>query len=51
VQDGKLVTFKSKKLSETERRWPTRKGNVGRDTLFQDLGALHRLQGCGGLDR
>ncbi len=23
VQEGKLVAFESKKLSETERRWPT----------------------------
>jgi hypothetical protein len=23
VQDGKLVTFESKKLSETEQKWPT----------------------------
>ncbi len=29
----------------------TREGNVGCDTLSQDLGPLHRLQGCGGLDR
>jgi hypothetical protein len=24
---------------------------VGRDTLSQNLGPLHRLQGCGGVDR
>jgi hypothetical protein len=24
---------------------------VGHDTLSQDLGPLHRLQGCGGVDR
>ncbi len=24
---------------------------MGHDTLSQDLGPLHRLQGCGGLDR
>jgi hypothetical protein len=29
----------------------TREGNVGGHTLSQDLGPLHRLQGCGGLDR
>ncbi len=29
----------------------TREGNVGRHTLSQDLGPLHRLQGCGGVDR
>jgi hypothetical protein len=23
VQDGRLVAFESKKLSETDRRWPT----------------------------
>ncbi len=28
----------------------TKEGNVGHDTLSQDLGPLHRLQGCGGLD-
>jgi len=26
------------------------KGNVGCDTLPQDLGPLHRFQGCGGVD-
>jgi hypothetical protein len=29
----------------------TRKGNVGGHTLSQDLGPLHRLQGCGGVDQ
>jgi hypothetical protein len=29
----------------------TQEGNVGRDTLFQDLRPLHRLQKCGGFDR
>jgi transposase InsO family protein len=29
----------------------TREGNVGGHTLSQDLGPLHRLQRCGGLDR
>jgi hypothetical protein len=29
----------------------TREGNVGGHTLSQDLGPLHRLQGCGGVDR
>ncbi len=24
---------------------------MGHDTLSQDLGPLHRLQGCGGVDR
>jgi hypothetical protein len=27
------------------------KRKCGRDTLPQDLGPLHRLQGCGGVDR
>ncbi len=27
------------------------KGNVRHDTLFQDLGPLHRLQRCGGVDQ
>jgi hypothetical protein len=50
MQDGKPVAFESKKLSETERRWPTREGNVGGHTLSQDLGPLHRLQRCHGVD-
>ncbi len=29
----------------------TREGNVGGDTLPQNLGPLHRLQRCGGVDR
>ncbi len=29
----------------------TRKGNVGGHTLSQNLGPLHRLQGCGGVDQ
>jgi hypothetical protein len=29
----------------------TGEGNVGLHTLSQDLGPLHRLQGCGGVDR
>ncbi len=29
----------------------TREGNVGGHTLLQDLGPLHRLQRCGGVDR
>ncbi len=45
------MAFESKKLSETERRWPTHEKDVGRDTLLQDLGPLHKLQGCGGVDR
>jgi hypothetical protein len=49
VQDGRPVAFESKKLSKMKRRWG--KGNVGHDTLFQDLGPLHRFQRCGGVDR
>ncbi len=29
----------------------TQEGNVGHHILSQDLGSLHRLQGCGGVDR
>ncbi len=29
----------------------TREGNVGGHTLSQDLGPLHRIQRCGGVDR
>jgi len=29
----------------------TRKRDVGGHTLFEDLGPLHRLQRCGGVDR
>ncbi len=51
MQDGRPMAFESKKLSDTKRRWPTHeKENVGHDTLLQDLGPLHRLQGCGGVD-
>ncbi len=34
--------------AKVANRW---KGNVGRNTLFQDLEPLHRLQRCGGVDR
>jgi hypothetical protein len=52
VQEGRPVAFESKKLSETERRWPTHeKENVGGHTLSQDLGPLHRLQRRSGVDR
>jgi hypothetical protein len=50
VQEGRPVAFESKKLSETKvaNTW---EGNVGHHTLSQDLGPLHMLQGCGGVDR
>jgi hypothetical protein len=45
------VAFESKKLGETERRWPTHEKEMWAVyTLSQDLGPLHRLQRCGGVD-
>jgi hypothetical protein len=33
VQDGRPVAFESKKLSETERRWPTHEKECGRSYI------------------
>ncbi len=49
VQNGRSVALESKKSNEKERKWPTYEKEC--DILFQDLGPLHRLQRCGGVDR
>jgi len=46
VQEGRPVAFESKKLSETERRWPTHEKE-----MWGVIHCFHRLQRCGGVDR
>ena len=41
MQEGRLVAFKSKKLSDVERRWPTHeKKDVGSSTVPQVMATL-----------
>ncbi len=40
LQDGKLVAFESKKLSETKRRWPTHEKKCGSWYIVLRLGAI-----------
>jgi hypothetical protein len=52
VQEGRLVAFESKKLNETERSWPTHEKEMWAIIhCLKTWGLLHRLQGCGGVDR
>ncbi len=40
VQEGRPMAFESKKLSETERRWPTHKKEMWLSYIVLRLGAI-----------
>jgi hypothetical protein len=50
VQDGRPVAFESKKLNDTEQRWPTHEKEMWVIIhCLKTWGPLHRLQRCRGM--